>query len=304
MYWAVAGACAEQEANASQPYTLSALSFDSSAYADTAPNVEIMTSPTEVILTALDGSSEELRSYTFDDSSLPSFASVNDTITTTGDRPRGNAFGDDGQYLYVVGQPLSNFAANPPLLRYTLSPDYDLGTSSPTTQQRNSGLGAAQGVAVKSDGTKLFIITSTNVTILTLSTAYTISSGVSSSSATLGGTDDDGDTITGYTGIRFNPDGTKVFVAYRVNNTPKVAEYALSTAWDLTTKTFTSSLNIGANLGLHQPSGSMDPPINAYIAGLDWNSDGTRLLVASIHGDFNDNPIDYNARRTVVAMYS
>lgn len=286
MYNAVAGACAEQKANATDTsYTLSELSFDSVTNSGTETLVELLNSPTQMILTTEPGSGEKLKAYAFDDATLPTFTTVEDEISENGKNPRGNCFGNNGNYLYVARQ------ASPYLIRYTLSPAYDVGTSSPATQTRNTSLGSAQGIAFKDDGSVAYVITSTAVTILNMSTNWDITTVTSTSSASLGGTDDDGDTITSYTGIRFKPDGTKVFVSYRANNNPKVAEYALSTPWDLSTKSFTSSINIGINLGLYNAT------TNAYVAGLDWNSDGTKLFVNSIH-------IDFATSQTKVAMYS
>lgn len=286
MYLGVAGACAEQKANATDTsYTLSGLTFGGTADAGTEALVELLNSPDRMILTTEPGSGEKLKAYTFDDSSLPSFATVQEEISENGKNPRGNCFGNAGQYLYVVRQ------ATPYLIRYTLSPAYDVGTSSPATQTRSTSLGAAQGIAFKDDGSVAYVITSTAVTILNMSVNWDITTVTSTSSASLGGTDDDGDTISSYTGIRFKPDGTKVFVSYRANNNPKVAEYALSTPWDLSTKSFTSSINISSNIGL------LNATDNAYIAGLDWNSDGSKLFVCSIH-------IDFATSQTKVAMYS
>lgn len=286
MYLGVAGACAEQKANATDTsYTLSGLTFGGTADGGTETLVELLNSPDRMILTTEPGSGEKLKAYTFDDSTLPSFATVQEEISENGKNPRGNCFGNAGQYLYVVRQ------ASPYLIRYTLSPPYNVGTSSPATQTRSNSLGSAQGIAFKDDGSVAYVITSTSVTVLNLSTNWDITSVSSTNSEVLGGTDDDGDTITSYTGIRFKPDGSKVFVSYRVNNDPKVAEYALSTAWDLTSKSFTSSINIGSNIGLFNATD------NAYIAGLDWNSDGSKLFVCSIH-------TDHITGQTKVGVYS
>jgi len=286
LYLAIAGACAEQKANAvDTSYTLSELSFNSVANHGTEALVELMNSPTQMILTTEPGSGEKLKAYAFDDSTLPVFAPVVDEISENNKSPRGNCFGQNGNYLYVVRQ------GSPPLIRYTLVPAYNIGTSTPTTQTRSNALGSAQGIAMKDDGSIAYVVTSTGVTLLNLNTNWDITSVGSTTSATLGGADDDGDTITQHTAIRFKPDGTKVFVSYRVNTTPKVAEYALSTPWDLSTKSFTSSLNIGPNLGLYTATE------NAWIAGFDWNSDGSKLFVCSIH-------TDHPTGQTKVALYS
>ena len=137
----------------------------------------------------------------------------------------------------------------------------------------------SQGIEIKDDGSVMYIPTSANadVKVSGLSTNWDITSTLSTSTVSLAVTDDDGDTIAGMTGIRFKPDGTKVFVSYRVSNIPKVAEFSLSTAWDLSTKSFVSSLNIGDKLGYYSSG------VLGYPAGLDWNSDGSRLYLSSIH---------------------
>ena len=274
MYNAIAGSCAEQKANATDTsYTLSELTYGDVANAGSNAVVEVMVSPTQMFITDEPGSGEKMFAYGFDDSSLPNFGALEGELSFNNQSPRGNCFGDSGNYLYVVGQ------ATPYLQRKALANPYDINTVSATTTKNISSFGATQGIEFKDDGSVMYIPTSANadVKVSGLSTNWDITSTLSTSTVSLAVTDDDGDTIAGMTGIRFKPDGTKVFISYRVSNTPKVAEFSLSTAWDLSTKSFVSSLNIGDKLGYYSSG------VYAYVAGLDWNSDGSRLYVASIH---------------------
>ena len=241
----------------------------------TDPKTELMISPTQMFLMTEPGSNELLRSYAFNDSDLPNFGSEDDELSLNNHNPRGSCFANNGSFLYVVG------LASPFLKRYALSTPYDFSTVTATTTANTSSFASPQGIAFKTDGSVMFLPESNNadVKVVVLSTNYDITSTFSTSTVSLAVTDDDGDTITALFGIRFNPDGTKVFVCYKSNNTPKVAEFSLSTPFDLSTKSFVSSLNLGSLIG------NIDASTLASPAGLDWNSDGTKLYVAGIHVD-------------------
>jgi len=68
--------------------------------------------------------------------------------------------------------------------------------------------------------------------------------------------------------FRFKPDGTEVYVISSATN--QLAQYSLSTAWDLSTASYTSTSNAFTSL----VSGSL-------CYGFDFNSAGTRLHVIS-----------------------
>ena len=260
-------------------YTLSALSFNAVTSAGTEAKTELMTSPTGMFLLTEPGSTEKLKGFSFDDNSLPNFSSTPDEIALSSHNPRGTCFANNGSFLYVIG------LASPYLKRYALSTPYDITSVSATTTRNTSSFASPQGIAFKTDGSVMFLALSTNadVAVVGLGTNYDITSTFSTSTVSLAVTDDDGDTITSLFGIRFNPDGTKVFVCYKSNNIPKVAEFSLSTPFDLSTKSFVSSLNLGGILG------NFDATTFTTPAGIGWNSDGTRLYIAGIHEDYNDS---------------
>lgn len=288
LYLATAGSCAEQKANAiDTSYTLSQLSFNADTDSGTEVVVELMISqdtnnPNQMFITTEPGSGEKIKGYSFNNS-LPNFSNLNSELSFNNQSPRGNCFGKIGEYLYVTGQ------ASPYVKRKELAVPYDI-TNVLATTTNSTFLGATQGIEIKDDGSVLFVATSNNaeVKICNLSSNFDITSFSSTSTVSLAVADNDGDTIGGLTCIRFKPDGTKVFVSYYVNNTPKLAEFSLSSAWDLSTKTFVSSINIGSQLGLRSSGGSN---VNAMIAGFDWNTDGSRLYAVSIHQDINTGQV-------------
>lgn len=273
LYLAIAGSCAEQKANDTF-YTLSELSYNAVANAGTVVVTELVITPSQMIISTEPGSSEKLLAYAFDDSSLPNFGSLEDELAVGNQNPRGLTFGDNGDFLYISGN------ASPYLQRRELSTAYDITTAGTTTTFNTQSFGwGGQGLAFKSDGSILFAAEGNNIRVCNLNTNWDITSisGTPSTVALSGINDDDGDSISSLFGVRFKPDGTKFFVCYRVDNTPKVAEFSLSTAWDLSTKSFVSSLNIGDKLGYYSSG------VLGYPAGLDWNSNGSRLYLSSIH---------------------
>ena len=289
MYLGVAGACAEQKANASvSAYTLDGISFSNTGLATGYVPVEIVNSPTEMILAHEPGSAEKIHSFTFDDDAVPSFSTVNDTISLSNKNPRALCFGDDGGYLLIGGT-----VASSNIVRYTLTTDYDISTAgSATTVNSSLYNSGAQGLAFNDDGTKLFIADGGSVITLNLTTAYDLSAGTKATNSFTSTTDSDGDTINNFTGIRFNPDGTKMFLTYRnsagnpasgTQYHPKIAEFDLSTAFLVSTATFARSLSVNDDIGQFSATAS------TLIAGFDWNSDGTVLYIAAVHADATDS---------------
>ena len=287
MYNVVAGSCAEQKANATTApaYTLDGLALSSTGSATGLIITELLNGPDEMILAHEGGSNEKIHSYGFDDSTIPSFSSPTDTISLTNKQPRALVFGDSGNYIYIGGT-----VASANIVRYTLSTAYDIGTTTGSTQTVSSSLysSGAQGLAFNDTGTKLFVADGSSVITLTLNTAWDLSAGSKSTANLSSTTDDDGDNITNYTGIRFNPAGTKMFISYRNSagnpasasaNHPKIAEFDLSTGFNVGTASFARSMSVNDDVGQFSSTQS------TFIGGFDWNSDGTKLFVGPVHPD-------------------
>lgn len=285
MYNAIAGSCAEQKANAAtaSSYTLDGLALSSTGLVTGVVLTELVNGPDELLLAVHTSSS--IKSYSFDDSTVPNFSSADDTLSIGNNFTRALVFGDSGNYIYVGGV---NASTN--IVRYNLSTPYDIGTTTGSTQTVSSSLysSGAQGLAFNSTGTKLFVADGSSVITLTLNTAWNLSAGSKSTTNLSGTTDDDGDNIINYTGIRFNPTGTKMFISYRNSagnpasgsvNHPKLAEFDLSTGFDVSTASFARSISVNNDIGQFSTTQS------TFIGGFDWNSDGTKLFVAPVHAD-------------------
>jgi hypothetical protein len=86
---------------------------------------------------------------------------------------------------------------------------------------------------------------------------------------------------TGVTTFQFKPDGTKLFILDGTDD--DVSEYALSTAWDITTATFTRDYSF-SGLGLANPT------------GLNFDDDGSQmyLIQASSAADIYEFTLSSN----------
>lgn len=284
LYNAIAGSCAEQKANATtaSAYTLDGLALSSTGSVTGTVLTELVNGPDELLLAVY--SSSSINSYSFDDSAIPSFSSADDTLSIGNNSSRALVFGDSGNYIYVGG---TNASTN--IVRYALSTAYDIGTNGSTQTVSSSLYGSgAQGLAFNDTGTKLFVADGSSVITLTLNTAWDLSAGSKTTNNLSSTTDDDGDNITNYTGIRFNPAGTKMFISYRNSagnpasasaNHPKIAEFDLSTGFNVSTASFARSMSVNDDVG------QLSSTQSTIVGGFDWNSDGTKLFVAPVHAD-------------------
>ena len=302
MYLAIAGSCAEQKANSVVEYAnLSDLTLNDVADAGVSA-VEVLLSPSEVILSELGTPNTPAKSYTYS-GSIPSFASANDTLNLN-IQPRGLAFGDSGNYLYV-GTNTSNR-----VYRYTLSTPYDIGTAGSQQNSGNLVNVPFQGIAFHPDGDRMFVVSANNLYELSLSTNWQINSGVSQTASYNLSSDTDtlGDPIGGLTGIRFSPTGKKMYVSYAfdTSNTEtltqghsKVTQYNLSTAFDVSTRGVASTIDLHPDIGYFSftppnPPSQPDPVgIRALVGGLDFSADGTKLYTCSAHADSQSGQFNF-----------
>ena len=141
------------------------------------------------------------------------------------------AFKDDGLVMYIVG-------SNPDTIhQYTLSTAWDVSTASYANKSLAVGAQEAspRSVQFKNDGTSVYIVGSGSDTVYqyNLTTAWDVSTG-SYASKSMSVNTQDGNPR----GMFFKPDGTKVYVVGVVNDT--VYQYALTTAWDISTGSYDS----------------------------------------------------------------
>ena len=165
--------------------------------------------------------------------------------------PSGVFFKDDGTRFYIIG------SSSDYVHEYSMNPAWDL--SSGLFVQTLTGMGSnPRKIFFKSDGTKLYSIRTAVISERTLSTAWDISTAaaevtfsVSSQAPTP-------------SGLFFKPDGTKVFITGTTNDS--VYEYTLSTAWDISTASYTQSLDLSSE--------PYDSPID-----VKFTSDGKKMFI-------------------------
>jgi hypothetical protein len=147
---------------------------------------------------------------------------------------------------------------------FTLSSGVGYSLSAPSFGSSfnvGSQAGNPQEVVMKTDGTKMYILDVTTKTIFEydLSTPFDLSTGAYNNVSY---------TLTGLTypwGLIFKPDGTKMYVL-DPQSTATISEYALSTAWDVSTASHTATGNY--------PAG---PLLESY--GLFFKSDGSKVYI-------------------------
>ena len=126
---------------------------------------------------------------------------------------------------------------------------YQLGLSNPydvATISSTSSLGitaqdtSAADIYVSSDGLNLYFAgnSADSVHQYTMSTAWTLSTATFTRSFSISAKE------TTITGLFFKSDGTKMFITGSASDS--VHEYALSTAWNISTATFTSTFSVSA----------------------------------------------------------
>ena len=151
--------------------------------------------------------------------------------------PSGITFNNDGTKMYVVGY------AGDEVNEYNLSTAYDVSTASYVHRYSVlTNTQAATGMSFNNDGTKMYIANSygtyDDIDEYILSTAFDVSSASYSQRLYVA------DRETSPQGIAFNNDGTKMFVVG--NGGREVNEYALSSAFDVTSASYTRVFSVSS----------------------------------------------------------
>ena len=174
--------------------------------------------------------------------------------------PNSISFKSNGTKLYILG------SSGDDINEYNLSTAWDVSTASYNqTFSVNAQETTPQGMFFKPDGTKVYITgqTGDDVNEYDLSTAWDISTmsynqnfSVSSQEATP-------------SGVCFKDDGTKMYICgYTSDN---VLEYNLSTAWDVSTASYSQAFNVNTQEGAPR--------------GIVFKPDGTKMYIAGSNGD-------------------
>ena len=183
-----------------------------------------------------------------------SYVLVNDTS------PSAIAFNNDGTRMYMLG------IANDRIYSYNLSTAYDITTTPGAASSFDvSGQSTVPHVLIfNNDGTKMYVADRVSLTLYqySLSTAYQVNTASASyDSVSL---DVSSQEPSGFTGVSFNNDGTKLYtLGYGSDN---VHQYSLSTAYDLSTASYASiSFSVASQDTI---------PYDIY-----FNNAGTRMLI-------------------------
>ena len=180
-----------------------------------------------------------------------------------------NANGTVSQAAAVAGTSLAILIANTEiLLEFYCNEAFNVSNNGVhyrggmPIEMHSTGVG---GICFNNDGTKLFHASRTPDAVqeFALSVAYDINTLKYIQELNISSQESDA------TGIRFNADGTKMFVVGY--NGDDVNEYALSTGFDVSTASFTDSFSVS----------SQETSPN----GLAFNTDGTKMFIVGSSGD-------------------
>jgi sugar lactone lactonase YvrE len=165
------------------------------------------------------------------DLSTISYDSVSFSVSSQDLLPIGISFNADGTKMFILGD------TNDTVFQYSLTTGFDLSSASYdsvsfSVSSQNTG---AHGIDFSSDGTKMFISGDSNDTVY----QYTLSTGFDLTTASYDSVSFSVATQDKFPeSIRFNPDGTKMFMVGR--DTDAIYQYSLSTAYDLSTASYDS----------------------------------------------------------------
>jgi DNA-binding beta-propeller fold protein YncE len=123
------------------------------------------------------------------------------------------------------------------------------------------------GMQFKTDGTKLFVVCSGTSEIFEFNLSTPFELYTASFFRKVGLSTITGDDLSNTRSLRFNSDGTKLYLFTR----DYINEYTLSTAWDITSETFVQSLLIDSLSGI----------TSAEFTGFHFKPDGTTVYTVS-----------------------
>lgn len=179
------------------------------------------------------------------------------SVSAQDSEPRDIYVSPDGVYVYVLGN------AGDDVNWYALSIPYDISTASFIATATITGGPANEtnpfGLYFRPDGTSFYVVGSGLDTVqrFTMSTPWDISTRTYSSAFSVTAQETDPQSIA------FRSDGTKMYVMGASGD--DVNQYALSTAWDITTSVYEKVFSVSA--------------ADSAPQGLDFNEDGTKMYV-------------------------
>lgn len=188
------------------------------------------------------------------------------SIASAEGSPTGLSFSVDGTQLYVVGTEADTVS------RFLLTTAWNISSAKvPTSMSTGAQSGGGRAIFFKPDGTVLYRVATVNDAVYeySLSTPWDITTSTYVRSVSVASQD------TTPTGLFFKPDGLKMYMVGQANDT--VREYTLSTAWNVSTATYSQGFSIAAQ--------------ETAPFALQFKSDGTKMYVL---GSVGDDVNEYN----------
>ena len=179
--------------------------------------------------------------------------------------PHGVAFNSDGTKMYIIGASANR------VIQFTLSTPFDISEATLLAGSVCTEGIAGDGLKItfNSDGTKFFLVDdgTQDVEILTLTTAYDISTCSNTGSKDFG--------TTNLRDLKFSNDGKKVFL-YDQGGTHSLKQYSLSSAFDISNPTLVTTYTGSSSKTLKQLTGNENK-----VNGLAFSSDGSKMFVTN-----------------------
>ena len=180
-------------------------------------------------------------------------------IRTVEGAPEDVKFNSDGTVIFILG------TGGNGIDRWSLSTPYDIGSITAADTTFTSIGGDPRGLAFNNNGTKMFVLNQTNTRV----EEYNLSTPYNPDTKTLTNTLTNATSSNFHQGLGFNADGSKMFVVKSrggSNTDNKIDEYALSTAFDISSSSATLT-------GTFSPTHSSDE----YLSGMAFNGSGTKM---------------------------
>ena len=192
-----------------------------------------------------------------------------DGVTFQGsfNQPFGIEFNNDGTKMFILDKKASK------VFTYALSTAYDTSSAGALQHTMNLASNQHMDITFNNNGTKVYFVDQNQDTVIeySLSSAYDLSSAGSATNT------DISTQANRASGITFNNDGTKMYIADSDSavsgNTGNdvVIEYSLSSAYDTSDPTYVRLFNVTNSLS------------NPSIGSIRFNNDGTKVFFTENH---------------------
>lgn len=191
-----------------------------------------------------------------------SYDSKSFSVSTQGNFPFGISLSSDGTKMYVAFN-----SSNVPVNQYSLSTAFDISTASYSSSYSTGIASGVRSLYIKPDGSKFYVLiadANDSVYQYSMSTYWDITSSSSDSTSFSVNTQE-----SNAHGLTFKPDGTKMYITGQNSNS--INEYNLSTAWDVSTASYSQQFTINTQ--------------SAISDGVAFNSTGTKFFILDSNTD-------------------